>query len=199
MNSTADLKWKAFMKAPDFDMLAEQEKILCTATASIEVMCEMGLKNATRLPDEIEEADTLWIDKYELEKSMKSLSIATSIDINRPQMQAVHVFLLENTDKAYNEILDEISNKLGNDFLTNLIKSFIPSLVLNLKLLSLQEHLDSLYSVRDVEDIKDSIEERLPEEFRRLYKLIHATQEETARLFGMLVEAKGKLYFLTAD
>lgn len=199
MKSNEELKWKAFMKATAFDMLTEHEKILCASTASIEVMREMGLKHATRLPDEIEDADTLWIDEYELEKAMKNLSGASSMDRNKPEMQAVHAFLLENTNKTYNEILDEIPNQLGDDLLTSIITAFIPSLVLNLKLLALEEHISGLYGVRDVEDIKDSIEERLPDEFRRLYKLMHAAQEESIRLFGMLVETKGKLYFLTAE
>lgn len=198
MKSNLDAKWKVFTRTAAFENFTEQEKSLCAATVAIEVAHEIGLRNVTRLPDEIEDADALWLDKYEIEKAMKNLSNASTIDINKPEMQAAHAFLLENNHKSYNEILDELPKQFGDDLLTNIIKQFIPSVVLNLKLLALNEHIEGLYSVRDVEDIKDSIEERLPEEFRRLYTLMQVAQEESTRLFGLFVEAKGKLYFLAA-
>ena len=93
----------------------------------------------------------------------------------------------------------KIQVELENDILTNRIKQFIPSLVLHLKLSTLEEHISGLYGVRDVEDIKDSIEEAIPEQLRRMLKLLQATREEAARVFGLFVEASGKLYFLTAE
>lgn len=196
MKLSEGLKWNTFTKSKKTKNLAKHEARLCAAAVSLEVMREQGWKNAAKLPDDIEAVDCLWIDTYVLRDAIENLATASAIDIDSREMQAVRTFLIENHNKTYNEILDKIPVELGDDALTNRIKQFLPSLVLHLKLAALEEHIEGLYGVRDVEDIKDSVKEDFPDQLRRMLKLIRATREEATRLFGLFMEASGKLYFV---
>ena len=101
MKSNEKSKWEVFIKTADADSFTLQEKQLCAATEALDFMQEQGWKDVAKLPDEIEAADCLWLDKYELEAGIKNLAAVSAISVDSQEVQAIHAFLIENHDKTW--------------------------------------------------------------------------------------------------
>lgn len=200
MTSGEKIQWLNFFKDIKPAKLSPQETYMAAQIAAQCVLDDVAPKNITKLEDGVEvDSDLLWVNETEIMYIFKKYYGRDEISDSDRLFDDLNTLVTENRKKTYNKILDAVKDKFEDDVLLRIAKNFLPIIILNFKMIALTESLWETYTIRDVEDIKESIEEKIPELIRAQHKFLNTSQQELSRLFELFFDAKSKLHFLNTD